>query len=215
MAERISRLWQKLRGEPAPSTDDQADDHVVTVVSGLPRSGTSMMMKMLDEGGLPPLTDGIRTADKDNPKGYYEFERVKKLVDGDIAWVPEAQGKAVKVIAALVQYLPPDYVYKMIFMQRNIDEILSSQRQMLVRRGEPTDTVDDGELATLFRKHLDQVTAWIALQPNIDVLYVNYNKVLADPNGHAQEINRFLGNTLDAGKMAQVIDPDLYRQREA
>jgi hypothetical protein len=215
MADRISRLWQKLRGEPVPSPDDQADDQVVTVVSGLPRSGTSMMMKMLDEGGLPPLTDGIRTADKDNPKGYYEFERVKKLVDGDIAWVPEAQGKAVKVIAALVQYLPPDHVYKMIFMQRNMDEILSSQRQMLVRRGEPTDTVDDGELATLFRKHLDQVTAWIALQPNIDVLYVNYNQVLADPSGYAQEINQFLGNTLDAGKMAQVIDPNLYRQREA
>jgi hypothetical protein len=215
MAERISRLWQKLRGEPAPSPDDQTDDHVVTVVSGLPRSGTSMMMKMLDEAGLPPLTDGIRTADRDNPKGYYEFERVKKLVDGDIAWVPEAQGKAVKVIAALVQYLPPDYVYKMIFMQRNMDEILSSQRQMLVRRGEPTDTVDDGELATLFSKHLDQVTAWIALQPNIDVLYVNYNEVLTDPSGHAQKINRFLGNTLDAGKMAQVIDPSLYRQREA
>jgi hypothetical protein len=215
MAGTISRLWQKLRGESALPPDGQAGDQVVTVVSGLPRSGTSMMMKMLDEGGLPPLTDGIRSADKDNPKGYYEFERVKKLVDGDTGWVAQAQGKAVKVIAALVQYLPPDYAYKMIFMQRNMDEILSSQRQMLIRRGEPTDTVDDGELGTLFQKHLDQVTAWIALQPNIDSLYINYNEVMADPGRHAQTISQFLGGTLDAEKMAQVIDPSLYRQREA
>ena len=215
MAGTLSRLWSKLRGDSAPSLDDQADNKVVTVVSGLPRSGTSMMMKMLDEGGLSPVTDGIRSADKDNPKGYYEFERVKKLVDGDIGWVAEAQGKAVKVIAALVQYLPPDYAYKMIFMRRNMDEILSSQRQMLIRRGEPTDTVDEGELAHLFQKHLDQVTAWIAAQPNIDVLYVNYNEVIADPSRNAQQISEFLGSTLDAGKMAGVIDLSLYRQREA
>ena len=214
MTETFSRLWKKLRGDsPAPQTG-QAIDEVVTVVSGLPRSGTSMMMKMLDAGGLPPITDGIRTADDDNPKGYYEFERVKKLADGDAAWLPDARGKSVKVIAALVQYLPPDFVYKMIFMQRNMDEILSSQRQMLIRRGEPTDAVDDDELAALFRKHMDQVTTWIAEQPNIDIIYVNYNEVVADPRSHAQMVNQFLGDALDADAMARVIDPNLYRQRQ-
>jgi len=214
MIETFSRWRKQLRGDPDSPQPGLALDEVVTVVSGLPRSGTSMMMKMLDAGGLPPVTDGIRTADDDNPKGYYEFERVKKLVNGDTAWLPDARGKAVKVIAALVQYLPPDYVYKMIFMQRNMDEILSSQRQMLIRRGEPTDTVDDKELAALFQKHLDQVTAWIADQHNFDIIYVNYNEVMSDPHSYALMVNQFLGEALDAGKMARVIDPGLYRQRQ-
>ncbi|HZD55295.1 MAG TPA: hypothetical protein VE136_01120, partial [Anaerolineales bacterium] len=99
----------------------------MTIVSGLPRSGTSMMMKMLEAGGVPPLTDEIRTADRDNPKGYYEFERVKKMPDGDKAWMVEARGKSVKVISALLEHLPPQYDYKVIFMRRDMNEILASQ----------------------------------------------------------------------------------------
>ena len=114
----------------------QQAEQTITIVSGLPRSGTSMMMKMLEAGGIPPLTDEIRTADTDNPKGYYEFERVKKMDKGDTAWLENAQGKSVKVISALLKHLPSDYRYRVIFMRRDMSEILASQKKMLDHRGE-------------------------------------------------------------------------------
>ncbi len=188
---------------------------IVTVVSGLPRSGTSMMMRMLEAGGIPPLTDELREADKDNPKGYYEFERVKKLDEGDTDWVEEAQGKSVKVISALLKHLPPGYTYKLIFMRRKIEEILASQKQMLIRRGEPTDSVSDEELTDLFRKHLAQIQAWIDGQPNVEIIYVSYNDVMENPLEQSQRINHFLGDRLDVKNMARVVDKALYRQRES
>ncbi|RME06234.1 MAG: sulfotransferase family protein [Anaerolineae bacterium] len=184
----------------------------IIVVSGLPRSGTSMMMKMLEAGGIPPLTDHIRSADDDNPKGYYEFERVKKLPDGDTAWLPEARGKAVKVIAALLMKLPPDYTYRVLFMRRDLDEVLASQSKMLERRGEQK-SVDDDTMKVLFQKHLKQVDAWMKDQPNVHYLNVDYNAMLRDPWPQIKSINRFLGGRLDEQAMAAVIDPQLYRQR--
>jgi hypothetical protein len=115
----------------------------VVVVSGLPRSGTSMLMNMLDAGGIPPLTDNLRAADDDNPRGYYEFEPVKKLREGDFSWLPNAQGKSVKIISALLAYLPPTETFQVLFMQRAIPEILASQRRMLINRGEDPDKVSD------------------------------------------------------------------------
>jgi hypothetical protein len=194
---------------------DQPLSQVVTVVSGLPRSGTSMMMKMLEAGGLPPLTDNIRTADEDNPKGYYEFERVKQLPKGDVAWLPDAQGKVVKVIAALLPYLPGGYEYRVIFMQRAMSEVLASQRQMLIRRGEDPDKIPDDVIAKLFEKHLKQVNEWVSQQPNVERLDVNYNEMLKNPQPFIEQINAFLGNHLDAVKMATVVDPALHRQRRA
>ncbi|MCA9935067.1 MAG: sulfotransferase [Ardenticatenaceae bacterium] len=186
---------------------------VVTVVSGLPRSGTSMMMKMLDAGGISPVQDGIRTADTDNPKGYYEFERVKQLDKGDKAWVADAQGKAVKVISALLKHLPDDYQYRVIFVRRNMPEILASQRKMLVRRGEDADKMDDAQMAALFEKHVADVERWLAQQPNMQTLYVHYSEVLADPLSHIAKINAFCGGALNEEAMASVVDPDLYRNR--
>jgi len=187
-------------------------EKTIIVVSGLPRSGTSMLMKMLEAGGLEILTDEIRTADDDNPKGYYEFERVKKLEE-DKAWLPEARGKAVKVITALLRHLPSDYRYKVIFMRRHMEEILASQRQMLVNRGEPTDRVDDQRLASMFRRHVAQTEAWLNKQPNLETLYVHYSAVLSDSATQAARINEFLGNTLDEKAMVQAVDRRLYRQR--
>jgi hypothetical protein len=207
----LARLRSAFRSSPGPSTQDQ---DVITIVSGLPRSGTSMMMKMLEAGGIPPLTDEIREADPDNPKGYYEFERVKQLDKGDTDWLKQARGKAVKIIGALLVHLPSDYEYKIIFMRRQIDEILRSQKQMLVRRGEPTEKVDDVEMSELFSKHVNHITSWIAKQPNMQVIYVSYNDVLQHPVDHANRINQFLGGALDVGEMVNVIDPDLYRQRK-
>jgi hypothetical protein len=188
---------------------------LITIVSGLPRSGTSMMMKMLEAGGLPPLTDNLRTADEDNPKGYYEFERVKQLPKGDVAWLPDAQGKVVKVIAALLPYLPAGYQYRVIFMQRAMPEVLASQKQMLIRRGEDPDKIPDDVIAKLFEKHLKQVNEWVSQQPNVERLDVNYNEMLKNPQPFIERINAFLENRLDAAKMATVVDPSLHRQRKA
>ena len=189
------------------------NQNFVTIVSGLPRSGTSMMMKVLEAGGLPVLTDNIRSADDDNPKGYYEYERVKKMPEGDIAWLADARGKVVKVISALLEYLPQEYSYRVIFMRRNIQEILASQRQMLVRSGKPTDKVSDEKLAKMYQKHLAKVESWLAAQPNVTVLFINYNAILQDPQPYLREVNKFLGNTLSDDKMASMIDPALYRQK--
>lgn len=186
----------------------------IVVVSGLPRSGTSMLMKMLEAGGIPPLTDSIRTADDDNPKGYYEFERVKAMDKGDTAWLADTQGKVVKVISALLKYLPAEYKYQVIYIRRNMPEILASQRKMLIRRGEDPDKMDDQQMAELFAKHVAQVEQWLKEQPNMSVLYVHYSDILADPEPQVSRINEFLGGQLDTMQMATVIDPNLYRNRQ-
>jgi hypothetical protein len=185
---------------------------MVTIVSGLPRSGTSMMMRMLEAGGMQVLTDNIRGADEDNPKGYYEFQRVKKT-ESDPSWVEGAQGKVVKMISALLKYLPQDYTYKTVFMRRHLGEILASQREMLIRRGEPTDAVSDEKMAEMFRKHLESVDVWVDGQKNMEILHVSYNDVLKEPAEQVNRINHFFGNELDAEKMVAVVDGMLYRQR--
>lgn len=172
-----------------------------------------MMMKMLVEGGMAPLTDHIREPDKDNPKGYYEFERVKKLKENDTAWLEDARGKVVKIISALLMELPPDHAYRVVFMRRAMPEILASQRKMLFRRGEDPDKVSDADLARMYEKHLAQVDDWLRHQPNVSVLYVNYNALLDDPYPYLYELDRFLPNALEIEKMSDVVDPTLYRQR--
>jgi hypothetical protein len=173
-----------------------------------------MMMKMLDAGGIPPLTDGRRATDVDNPKGYYEFERVKKLPDGDVAWLVEAEGKAVKVISALLRHLPPSHDYRIIFMRRAIEEVLASQKKMLAHRGENTEAVSDEELRRLYRQHLDQVDAWLASQPNVALLNISYNDLLANPQAAVAEIARFFDGRLAAAPMTTVVDDRLYRNRQ-
>jgi hypothetical protein len=184
----------------------------ITIVTGLPRSGTSMMMRMLEAGGLELLTDNIRTADQDNPKGYFEFERVKQI-EQDKAWLEDARGRAVKLISALLKHLPRGYSYKVIFMRRAMSEVLASQRQMLIRRGEPADAVPDERMAAMFEKHLAGVESWLAAQPNTDTIYVSYNEVMSDPRPHAERINSFLGGSLDVDRMTAVVDRTLYRQK--
>ncbi len=187
-------------------------NHII-IVSGLPRSGTSMMMQVLEAGGLPTLKDDVRTADEDNPKGYYEFERVKQIAQ-DQTWLQDAQGRVVKMVSALLLQLPPTYTYKVVFMRRKMEQVLASQKAMLSRKGEAPSPVGDDKMAALFRKHLDQVEKWVAEQPNIEVLYVHYNEVLAGPRQHMHQINQFLGGQLDVDKMVSVVDRTLYRQRK-
>ncbi len=186
---------------------------MITVVSGLPRSGTSMMMKMLEAGGLDVLTDDVREADEDNLKGYYEDERVKVLHQ-DNSWVSEAEGQVVKVISYQLKHLPEGHEYRIIFMERRIPEVLASQKKMMVRRGEPTDDVPDDVMTGIFQKHLDETYAWLSTQPNMQVIFISYNDSLGDPNTTVEKVNTFLGGEMDIDKMMQVVDPKLYRQRK-
>lgn len=186
----------------------------IVIVSGLPRSGTSMMMKMLAEGGLQILTDAIRAADDDNPNGYFEFERVKQMTSGDRAWLDDAGGKVVKVISALLEHLPGGYTYKIIFMEREIQEVLASQKKMLDHRGE-RNKVNDEEMAAQYRAHLAAVKPWLARQPNMEVLYVGYNSMMSDPEPHCRRIFEFLGLPMNFEKMLAVPNERLYRNRAA
>jgi len=187
-------------------------DYIV-VVSGLPRSGTSMMMKMLEACGQQILTDNLREADANNPKGYYEFERVKQLKDGDLAWLPEAMGKVVKIVSGLITFLPANYKYKVIFMERDIQEVLSSQKKMLGRLGKGDDHVPDDKMARIYREHLKKVKEWLPKQPTMEVRYVNYNTMIADPYDSLMVVNNLLGGDLDMQAMAGVVDRELYRER--
>jgi hypothetical protein len=173
-----------------------------------------MMMRMLEAGGLPVLTDSVRTADEDNPEGYYEYERVKQIEE-DQAWLGQARGRVVKMVSALLEHLPPVHHYKVVFMRREMAEILASQRKMLDRLGESDGEVDDAEMTRLFAQHLAKVTGWLEAQPNVDLLYVSYNDVLADPEAQAQRVSHFFWGKLDAAAMVDVIDPELYRNRLA
>jgi len=194
-------------------TPNNEHEEAIIIVSGLPRSGTSMMMKMLSAAGLSILTDDLRTADDDNPEGYFEFERVKNLKNGDLGWLVDARGKVVKVISYLLTNLPSDFSYKIIFMQRKLEEILASQKQMLIRRGETTETINDQEMANLFEKHLSKIQGWLAEQPNMVVLFVNYNQILKTPALEAERLAAFLGGNLNPQDMTSVIKENLYRQR--
>lgn len=188
------------------------DKSITVVVSGLPRSGTSVMMQILEAAGIEILTDRIRVSDDDNLKGYYEVEAVKKLYE-DQSCLKDAPGKAVKVIAELLKYLPTDQKYKIIFMNRNLNEVLASQKQMLIRKGKPTGGISDERLAELYRKHLSQVKTWLEKQQGISSLYVNHNELMINPTKVIAEINQFLGGTFDEERMLSVIDKKLYRQR--
>jgi len=189
-------------------------DDCVTVVSGLPRSGTSLMMQMLQAGGLSLLTDERRAADKHNPRGYFEYEAVKNS-RVDVSWLEQARGRAVKVIHLLLRHLPADRPYRVIFMSRDVQEVVASQRAMLKERGRVGAQIPDDKLAGVFEQQLLEVRGWLAARPNFRVLYVNYRDVLGDPFAAAQTIALFLGGKLNVSAMAGVVDRTLYRQRTA
>jgi hypothetical protein len=185
---------------------------MIVIVSGLPRSGTSLMMQMLQAGGMPLLIDDHRPADVDNPQGYWEYEPVKRLQQ-DNSWIHQAEGRAVKVVSALLQYLPPQYTYKIIFIQRPMPEVLASQAVMLERRGAQGDKADDQTLGTVFAQHLDRTERWLVMQKHMTVLPVHYHETIADPAATASRVAQFLDLPLAVEEMARAVDPRLYRQR--
>ncbi|HLV86734.1 MAG TPA: sulfotransferase [Candidatus Sulfotelmatobacter sp.] len=185
---------------------------MITIVSGLPRSGTSLMMQMLVAGGMTPVADGQREADPDNPRGYLEWERVKQL-PADPECIAEAEGKVVKVISRLLLSLPPGHEYRIVFMQRPLPEVLASQDQMLRRRGTYKEGFNAAAISAAFEKHLREVDSWLAARPYARVLRLPYHEVLQDPGSASRNLAEFLGLRLDLGAMAQQVDASLYRNR--
>jgi hypothetical protein len=185
----------------------------VVIVSGLPRSGTSMFMNMLQAGGLQVMTDAVRVADHDNPKGYFEMERVKNLEqETDKSWLREARGRALKVISHLLKDLPDDNRYDVVFALRDLDEVIASQNAMLARHGEPN-PVEDARARDLYRKHLVNVRVMARRRPNFRMVEVHYSDTIGEPARAVRRINQFLGGRLDEAQMAAVVDRSLYRNR--
>jgi hypothetical protein len=190
-----------------------ATTEYLSIVSGLPRSGTSMMMRMLETGGLPVVIDEIRTADDDNPGGYYEFEPVKHTKE-DPSWLKGSAGKAVKMVYRLLYDLPADRTYRVVFMTRNLDEVLASQKVMLNRHS-AADEVTDEQMSQLFRSELSAFRKWAPDQSHLKILDVDYNRVQADPRAELERVNEFLGGELNIDTMVAVVDAKLYRNRKA
>ena len=196
------RLTRRSRGEP------------IVVVSGLPRSGTSMMMRMLEAGGLPILADGERAADIDNPKGYFELERVKNLEqETDKSYLRAGRGKAVKVISFLIKDLPDENDYRVLFMRRDLDEVLASQQKMIDRLASADTAADAEAMKEAFRNDIARVRVLCRTRPNFELCEIRYQGAVADPAAASRAVNAFLGGRLDEAAMRAAVDESLYRNR--
>lgn len=182
----------------------------IIIVSGLPRSGTSLMMQMLNEGGIAAMTDHVRMPDTDNPRGYYEFEAVKRI-KLDASWLPSARGKVVKAVSRLLYDFPVGERYRVVFMERDLDEMLRSQEKMLIRLGRTPVPAD--KMKESYVLHLRRLYDWFKHQSHMQVLVVRYNDLMANPADEANRVNEFLGGALDIEKMVAAVDPSLYRNR--
>lgn len=187
-------------------------DETIHIVSGLPRSGTSLMMQMLQAGGLPALTDHVRVQDEDNPKGYFELEAVKRTKQ-DSSWLDAAAGRVVKMVHLLLYDLPSDRAYRVIFMRRKLREVVRSQSRMLDRRGSHGADLSDDQLIKAYEGQLRKIERWLFEQPNFEMLHVDYNRLLEDSAPVVDTVRDFLGGRLDADAMRVQIDQSLYRQR--
>jgi hypothetical protein len=186
-------------------------DNEIVIVSGLPRSGTSLMMQMLDRGGLAVVTDKVRAPDTDNPRGYYELEQVKRIKD-DVSWLPATRGKAFKMVSQLLYELPANETYRVIFMERDLDEMILSQEKMLARLGKPA--APAAVIKNHFTKHLAKLREWLASQRNLQVIYIRYGDLVQHPEIEAVRVSEFLEGRVEASRMAQSVDPSLYRNRK-
>lgn len=186
----------------------------VVVVSGLPRSGTSMMMRMLEAGGLPLMTDGERSADVDNPRGYFEYERVKNLEqETDKSYLRGSRGKALKVISFLIKDLPDDNDYRVIFMRRDLDEVLASQDKMIERLGSEDAAPGQEEMKEAYRNDIVRTRLLCRKRPNFELIEVQYRATVEQPAETARAVNAFLDGRLDEAAMRAAVDASLYRNR--
>jgi len=199
----------KVESAPRKISADVLEKLTITIVSGLPRSGTSMMMQMLAAGGLTAFTDARREADESNPRGYFEHDRVKALAK-DSNWLPEADNMAVKVVAPLLRYLPAGPAYHIVFMERDIEEILQSQSTMLARDGRTP--ADREVLRRAYKRQVAEAEAWAARQKQTEFIAIAYQDVLAGAATATARVNSFLGGSLNESAMAEAVDPSLHRE---
>jgi len=182
----------------------------IIIVSGLPRSGTSLMMQMLQNGGVEILTDEVRTADSDNPHGYLELEAVKNI-QHDASWLPNARGKAFKMISLLLYQLPPTEKYRILFMERDLDEVLTSQHTMLQHMNRTP--APHAKMRESFQIHLEHLNDWLIQRTDMTMLKIPYRSLIQQPSQYSKKICHFLGLALNESKMTTAIDPSLYRNR--
>jgi hypothetical protein len=182
----------------------------IIVVSGLPRSGTSLMMQMLQSGGIEVVTDNVRSADADNPRGYYELEQAKRM-KSDASWLPETRGKAFKMVSQLLYDLPATERYRIIFMDRDLEEVLISQEKMLKRLGRTSAPRE--QMRRAYALHLARLHEWLQRQGHVKVLRVSYNDLVEQPERESKRVSAFLDGKANAESMAQSVDPSLYRNR--
>lgn len=191
-------------------TGKPVSENEIIIVSGLPRSGTSLMMQMLQNGGIEVVTDQVRTADPDNPRGYLEYEAVKNI-GNDASWLPQTRGKAFKMISLLLYRLPPTEQYRILFMERDPEEVVRSQETMLQRLQRPA--APHTEMLESFRIHLAHLGSWLETRSDMSVLRVSYRDLIGQPVIQSEKINHFLGFRLDVAQMSAAVDPSLYRNR--
>ena len=202
MFEFFKRAFHRPQGEP------------IVIVSGLPRSGTSMLMKMLEAGGMQIMTDSERVADIDNPKGYFEYERVKDLEkESDKSYIREGRGKVLKVISFLIKDLPNDNDYRVIFMRRDLDEVLASQNKMIHRLGTEDSTAAEDAMKEAYRNDIVRTRLLCKNRPNFELIEINYKETIGDPAATARSVNAFVGGHLDETAMREAVDSSLYRNR--
>jgi len=202
MLEFLKRTFRRPQGEP------------IVIVSGLPRSGTSMLMKMLEAGGMQIMTDSERVADIDNPKGYFEYERVKDLEkESDKSYIREGRGKVLKVISFLIKDLPDDNDYRVIFMRRNLDEVLASQNKMIQRLGTEDATAAEEAMKEAYRNDIVRTRLLCKNRPNFELIEIHYRNTIEDPAATARSVNAFVGGHLDEAAMRAAVDGSLYRNR--
>jgi hypothetical protein len=203
----LESLKQRLFGH-------RAQGEPIVIVSGLPRSGTSMLMRMLEAGGLRVMTDSLREADVDNPKGYFEHERVKDLEkEEDKSYILEGRGKVLKVISFLIKDLPDDNDYRVIFMRRDLSEVLASQNKMIDRLGTEDTTAQDEAMKEAYRNDIVRTRLMCKKRPNFELIEIHYRSTIEDTAGSAAAVNAFLGGRLDESAMRDAVDSSLYRNR--
>lgn len=190
------------------------DKNMIDIVSGLPRSGTSMMMRILSNQNRVLLTDEFRSADMDNPHGYFEYEAVKLSLK-DTSWLSQAVGKTVKIISTYLMALPNDYFYRIIFMERSLAEIIASQEAMLKRRNKTLKDTHHITLIKIFEKHLLEIFKWLNDQENMLFCRIDYNDIINNPCAYTKVLSRFLGCSFDESKLLESVDTSLYRNMQS
>jgi len=188
------------------------DTNDIIVVTGLPRSGTSLMMQILQSMGIKLFIDKHRAPDQSNPKGYFEHELVKTIERNNF-WIKDAKGKAIKIVSPLLMYLPVNINYKIIFMNRLLDEIIQSQERMLSERGKENNTINSEVLKQIFIKDLNLSRKWIAKQSQSKYLEISHSKLLENPKPELEKIKTFLDIPIDLRSTIKVIDKKLYQAK--